>query len=75
MKVKLIYKGADSWDRPVYEDEQGIFWKDVDPREDREPDLCTSVDNAFDGEPDINMCYIRRYENAEIEFIPERMTW
>lgn len=75
MKIKLIYKGMDSWSRPVYEDEHGTLWKDVDPRKDREPDLCTSVNNDFDGEPDTNMYYIQRYENAELEFIPERITW
>lgn len=75
MKVKLTYKGMDSWSRPVYEDEDGTLWKDVDQRKNREPDLCTSVNNAFDGEPDTNMYYIQKYEGAELEFIPERMTW
>lgn len=75
MKVKLTYKGMDSWSRPVYEDENGMLWKDVDPRKDREPDLCTSVNNKLEGEPDTNICYIKNYENAELTFIPERVTW
>ena len=75
MKIKLVFKGMDSWDRPVYEDENGKLWKDVDPRKNREPDLCTSQNNEFEGEPSTNMCYIKAYENAEIEFIPKRITW
>ena len=75
MKIKLTYKGMDSWSRPVYKDENGTLWKDVDPRKDRNPDLCTSMYNAFDGEPDTNMKYIKKYEDAELIFIPERVTW
>lgn len=75
MKVKLTYKGMDSWDRPVYEDERGILWKDVNPRKARDPDLCTSANNEFDGEPDTGMCYMKKYENVELVFVPERITW
>lgn len=28
----LKYLGRDSWDRPVYEDGDGVIWKDVNPR-------------------------------------------
>lgn len=31
----LRHKGRDSWDRPVYEDETGKLWKDVEPNADR----------------------------------------
>lgn len=75
MKIKLTFKGMDYWDRPVYEDENGRLWKDVDTRKNREPDLCTSQNNEFEGEPSTNMCYIEKYNNVEIEFIPERITW
>lgn len=75
MKVKLTFKGMDNWDRPVYEDEQGILWKDVDPRKNRKPDLCTSNNNEYDGEPSTNMCYMKKYEDVELKFIPERITW
>jgi hypothetical protein len=75
MKIKLTFKGMDSWDRSVYEDENGKLWKDVDPRKNRTPDLCTSVNNEFEGEPNTNMGYMSKYDNAEIEFIPERITW
>ena len=30
-KIYLKYKGRDSWDRPVYQDESGKLWKDVEP--------------------------------------------
>jgi len=39
----------------VYKDCDEILWKDVEPRVDRPAVLCTSVDNEFDGEPDIGM--------------------
>ena len=74
-KLILTYKGMDSSDRPVYEDKEGNLWKDIDPRKDWEPDLCTSCQNAFDGEPDINMKYIKNFQDADIEFVPERITW
>lgn len=75
MEVKLTYKGRDDWDRPVYEDENGQLWKDVDPRVGMEPDLCTSVNNEFYGEPDTNMCYLEKYKNAIVIFNPKRITW
>ena len=30
--LHLKYLGRDSWDRPVYEDDNGVVWKDVEPR-------------------------------------------
>ena len=58
-KIYLKYKGRDSWDRPVYQDESGKLWKDVEPYSDRPAHLCSACDNAFDGEPDIPMNAIR----------------
>jgi len=50
--VKLHFVGIDSWDRPVYRDEEsGRLWKDVNLG-DGEPYLHNSSDNEFDGEPD-----------------------
>ena len=31
VKITLNYIGMDSWDRPVYEDESGVLWKDISP--------------------------------------------
>lgn len=71
----LTHKGRDSWDRPVYIDENGRIWKDVDPLPDISPKLCTALYNAFDGEPDTPMAYINKYKDVPVVFIPERDTW
>lgn len=71
MKTKTLkFCGWDSWDRPVYEDEREIYWKDIDPRPDSLPKLCTAVNNEFDGEPDWPIA-----ENIQVFFEPNRMTW
>lgn len=44
--------GTDFWSRPVYKDQHGHLWKDVTLGS-NQPDLCSVVDNAFDGEPDM----------------------
>lgn len=74
MARKIILKllGRDSWSRPVYEDESGKLWKDVDPVTDCPANLCSSVNNSFDGEPNTHM---KRYPDTEIVFIPKRDTW
>ena len=51
MKRKLKFIGTDGWDRPVYRDESGELWKDVNLG-DGTVDLHSSSDNTFDGEPD-----------------------
>lgn len=67
----LIHKGRDSWSRPVYEcPTNGRLYVDVDPREDRKPDICTKYMNAFDGEPD---CHVK--PEISFDFIPRRDTW
>lgn len=71
----LRHKGRDSWDRPVYIDESGKLWKDVDPLPDGPPKLCTALYNAFDGEPDTPMEYMKKYEGVPVVFLPERDTW
>lgn len=64
----LTYKGMDSWSRPVYEDENGTLWKDVDPRAHVPASLHSSVNNAFDGEPDKPI-------HGRFKFVPKRITW
>lgn len=73
--IHLKYLGRDSWDRPVYEDDNGTVWKDVEPRADREADLCTSVSNEFDGEPDTGMKYLKAYQDVLVIFVPRRDVW
>ena len=77
MANKIILKliGRDSWDRPVCIDESGKLWKDVDPSADLPADLCSSVNNAFDGEPDTDMMYFEKYQNVSVVFVPARVVW
>lgn len=73
--MELKHIGRDNWDRPVYIDENGKLWKDVEPRADRQPKLCSVLYNTFDGEPDTPLAYMERYKNETITFTPERDTW
>lgn len=68
MKVVLTYLGCDSWDRPVYQGDDGSLYVDVDPRAGWQPNICTKCNNEFDGEPD---CPV----SAEFEFVPNRVLW
>lgn len=52
LNVKLI--GIDDWSRPVYKDEKGRLYKDVNLGRGLIR-LCTSYNNDFYGEPDINI--------------------
>lgn len=72
-KLILTYIGSDSWDRPVYKDENGKIFKDVNPMASRKPEITTC--SSFNGEPDTPIIYIKKYENVKIKFIPERITW
>ena len=72
-KLVLEYVGRDSFDRPVYKNKNKLF-VDVEPREEKNPEICTKLNNYYDGEPDTPICYIEKYRNMEIEFIPERVT-
>lgn len=49
---KLFFVGVDSWDRPVYKDQTGKLWKDVNLGC-GEPSFHSSSNNEFDGEPDM----------------------
>ena len=68
MKILLKYIGMDSHDRPVYEDERGILWKDTDPRSHVPPSIYSALNNEFDGEPDTPF-------HGKSKFIPKRKTW
>ena len=75
MKLTLNYVGNDSHNRPVYENSSGKLFVDTDTRKHRQPSICTKLNNSFDGEPDTPIEYLKAYENAEIEFLPNRITW
>lgn len=68
LRGMLKYLGLDSWSRPVYEDENGILVKDVDPRSWCAPRLATAPNNEFDGEPDCPY-------HGETKFASERKVW
>lgn len=75
MEITLKFLNMDSRNRPVYKDETGTLWKDVNPRRQYAPELCTSNGNNIDGEPDVPMSYMKKYEDAEIQFTSERILW
>lgn len=50
MKI-LELIGIDSWDRPVYRDQDGRLWKDILLGQ-FAPDLHSVSGNTFDGEPE-----------------------
>jgi hypothetical protein len=49
--LKLKYIGEDFWCCPVYKDQYGTLWKDVDLGESETPSLFSVTENDFDGEP------------------------
>lgn len=55
-KNELIVRvvGIDNWDRPVYVDKKGNFYKDVNLGTGK-MDLCTSSNNEFYGEPEFSL--------------------
>lgn len=67
--LELHHLGRDIWDRPVYECGEKLY-VDVDPRRDRQPDICTKQGNRFDGEPCDHIP-----EDTVVVFVPERDTW
>lgn len=73
--IHLWHIGRDSNSRPVYRDEQGKLWKDVSPKADCPAKLCSTLDNAFDGEPDTPIEYMEHYQNIKLQFIPKRDIW
>lgn len=73
--LRLTHKGRDSWGRPVYEDENGKLWKDVEPREHKPAKLCSVLNNDFDGEPDVSMEVMKKYNTVQVILEPQRDTW
>ena len=69
MPLQLVLLGRDSWSRPVYEC-GGRLYVDVDPRADREPEICTKQGNDFVGEPCAPLP-----DGVEIKFLTYRDTW
>ncbi len=49
----LTYIGDDSWSRPVYRDQFQHLWKDTDCGRHDVPSLHPSVNDEFEGEPDM----------------------
>lgn len=50
--LTLKYIGEDYWSRPVYQDQFGHLWKDIELGQYGTPVLCSSVGDEFEGEPD-----------------------
>lgn len=66
-KMILKFLGKDYWSRPVYQDETGRLFKDVNC--DQAPiELCT-VCGDFEGEPDTPITAIDRYRGVEIVIV------
>ena len=61
---KLVFVGIDGWCRPVYRDESGQFWKDINLGSGA-PCLYSASNNDFEGEPDMPI-------KNEYEIIKER---
>lgn len=68
--VSLTYIGMDSWNRPVYKDENGKLWKDTDPRSHVPASLYSALGNSFDGEPDMPFPIHNKFK-----LLPKRVTW
>lgn len=73
--MQITFKGWDSWHRPVYENNSGKLFVDVEPRKNYAPELCTKQFNTFNGEPLTPITAIEKYKGEHIEFIPERQVW
>lgn len=50
--LELRYIGEDFWSRPVYQDQHGHLWKDIDLGDNDNPSLHSVVNDEFEGEPD-----------------------
>ena len=68
MKKTLTFIGRDRWRYPVYEDEEGHLWKDIDCREGYEDVLYDVEGGEIEGDPDMPMD-----RNIECIFVPERI--
>lgn len=66
-KLVLNYIGEDYWSRPVYKDENGRLFKDVNCGSGK-IELCT-VCGDFEGEPNTHIENLEKYQGVEIEII------
>lgn len=60
---KLRFIGIDYWSRPVYKDESGRIWKNVN-LDYGKPAFYSATNNSFDGEPDTSI-------NDEFEIVKQ----
>ena len=74
-QITLKFIGHDSWSRPVYRGGDGTLWKDVNPRSGWKERLCKAYRNCFDGEPDVPMDSLKKYEGVSVAFLPRRDLW
>lgn len=68
MKKTLTYISEDSHSRPVYRDEDGVLYKDSDPRSHVPAALYAVVGNYIEGELGAMLL-------TPVKFIPKRKTW
>ena len=73
MERNLKYIGFDSWNRPVYEDQDGVLFVDTSPIFTCQMSLCTKCGNKFDGEPDTPVCYTK-YRKDTFS-VAHKITW
>lgn len=71
----MEFVGVDDWDRPVYKCvENGYLWKDLSLGKSATPDLFSSSNNEFDGEPDrpinsnLTIVFKTKYEESPYRF-------
>lgn len=67
MKKTLTFIKRDQYDLPIYQDENGVFWIDIDPRKGHGA-IYICRDNNPDNGPDDPMD-----KNIVCEFVPERI--
>ena len=65
---KLTFLGEDSVGRPVYQDTNGVLYKDTDPRAHVPAALYTVVGNELNGAPDMVVF-------GSPKFVPKRKCW
>lgn len=68
MKKTLTYISEDSRSRPVYRDEDGVLYKDSDPRPHVPATLYAVVGNDIEGELGTMLL-------TAVKFVPKRKTW
>ncbi|MBQ3023254.1 MAG: hypothetical protein IJD91_08050 [Clostridia bacterium] len=68
--ITLTYEGCDSWGRPVYKDQNGRYWKDVDlGGRPTQNGICSA--DSFDGEPYASVHYYTAIRSVSIQGGPD----